>query len=414
MPDSSPYLSLVVAARNDDHGGRLLHRMQAFVNGWIGQCKRHGLSSELIIVEWNPPVDRAPLSEAIRWPRETIPCEVRIIQVPPEIHAQYRHASNLPLYQMIAKNAGIRRSRGHFVLASNIDIIFSDELMRYLAAKNLSEGRFYRIDRQDVMADVPAEATLDEVLAYCQTHLLRVNSREGTFQLTSNGRYRHRPFMLWRKVQGVIGRIAQGGPTVTVTLPVPSSLRRGAAFYVQRGGISGMLSNFGQRVFGNLSPATAKRQQTLEGMRESAAASGRKTVFFEELHTNACGDFTLMAREHWTNLRGYAELDMYSFNIDALLCYAAQYSGVREKLLRDPMRIFHIEHGQGSGWTPEGQNQLFERLQDRGIPWLDTAELMGFAADMQRLGSPIILNVENWGLLHHQLPEIKIPLSSPS
>jgi len=25
------------------------------------------------------------------------------------------------------------------------------------------------------------------------------------------------------------------------------------------------------------------------------------------LHTYACGDFTLMAREHWLDLRGYAE-----------------------------------------------------------------------------------------------------------
>jgi hypothetical protein len=27
--------------------------MQAFVNGWIGQCQRHGLSAELIVVDWN-------------------------------------------------------------------------------------------------------------------------------------------------------------------------------------------------------------------------------------------------------------------------------------------------------------------------------------------------------------------------
>ena len=45
-----PYLSLVVTARNDDHGGNLLGRMQAFVNGWIGQARRRGIPSELIIV----------------------------------------------------------------------------------------------------------------------------------------------------------------------------------------------------------------------------------------------------------------------------------------------------------------------------------------------------------------------------
>src|ERR1051326_1032574 len=114
---TTPLLSVVATARNDDHGGNLLHRMQIFVDAWISQAKRHGLSSELILVEWNPPRERESLSEALRWPADTAPCEVRIVEVPPELHARYRHAAALPLYQMIAKNVGIRRARGKFVLA---------------------------------------------------------------------------------------------------------------------------------------------------------------------------------------------------------------------------------------------------------------------------------------------------------
>jgi hypothetical protein len=187
MLEDDVYLSLVVTARNDDHGGSLLNRMQAFVNGWIGQCKRHGLSSELLVVDWNPPQDRPPLIDALRWPVDTHPCHVRVIQVPPEIHTTYRHAAALPLYQMIAKNVGIRRARGRFVLTTNIDILFSDELVRFLAEGGLESGRMYRIDRHDVMSDVPADATVDEQLEYCSSHLLRVNAREGTFTLTPDG-----------------------------------------------------------------------------------------------------------------------------------------------------------------------------------------------------------------------------------
>src|SRR5438270_12732264 len=146
MDEARPYISLVVTARNDNHGGSLLSRMQAFVNGWIGQCKRHGLLSELIVVDWNPPQDRPPLMEALRWPEDTRPCDVRFIQVPLEIHSRFRHADVLPLYQMIAKNVGIRRARGQFILATNIDIIFSDELMQYLAQGRLQLGRMYRMD----------------------------------------------------------------------------------------------------------------------------------------------------------------------------------------------------------------------------------------------------------------------------
>jgi hypothetical protein len=49
----------------------------------------------------------------LRWPVDLGRCEVRFIEVPPELHARYAHGAALPLYQMIAKNVGIRRARGH-------------------------------------------------------------------------------------------------------------------------------------------------------------------------------------------------------------------------------------------------------------------------------------------------------------
>jgi hypothetical protein len=39
------------------------------------------------------------------------------------------------------------------------------------------------------MADVPVDASPDQQLAYCQTHLLRVNLREGTVPLTPTGEF---------------------------------------------------------------------------------------------------------------------------------------------------------------------------------------------------------------------------------
>ncbi len=183
-----PYLSLVVTARNDDHGGNLLHRMQAFVGGWIAQARRHGIPSELIIVEWNPPADRVRLAEALEWPDDFGPCRVRFIEVPPELHQRFAHAEALPLYQMLAKNVGIRRARGRFVLATNIDILFSDELAGFLAEQRLECGRMYRIDRHDAMSDVPIDSPIEEQLAYCASHLIRVNVREGTYNVSPEGR----------------------------------------------------------------------------------------------------------------------------------------------------------------------------------------------------------------------------------
>jgi len=125
-----PYLSVVVTTRNDDHGGSLLQRMQAFVNGLTGQAMRHGVPIELVVVEWNPPPERPRLREALRWPAGRDGCQVRFIEVPGPVHARYKNAQALPLYQMIGKNVGIRRAAGEFVLATNIDILFrpADEL----------------------------------------------------------------------------------------------------------------------------------------------------------------------------------------------------------------------------------------------------------------------------------------------
>jgi hypothetical protein len=181
-----PYLSVVVTARNDDHGGRLLERMQAFLDALLTQAQGAALPLELIIVEWNPPLDKPKLAKALNWPQKAECTSVRIIEVPPDIHAEYQNSASLPLYQMIAKNVGIRRARGEFVLATNIDILLSQELFDFLAQKNLEPDRMYRVDRYDVPQDLPFEKPLPDLLEYCKSHLIRVNKREGTKSFVDN------------------------------------------------------------------------------------------------------------------------------------------------------------------------------------------------------------------------------------
>ncbi|MEK6234463.1 MAG: hypothetical protein N2C14_07105, partial [Planctomycetales bacterium] len=177
-----PYLSVVVTSRNDNHGGALLQRMQTFVNALAEISDQVDLPVELIFVEWNPPSDRPRLAEALRWP-ESRNCVYRIIEVPPEIHRRYESCGpHLPLFQMIAKNVGIRRAQGEFVLATNVDLIFSRELMEWLADRRLTEGAFYRIDRYDVPVDVMDVPSVDEQLAYCKQNLIRACCRYGTLE----------------------------------------------------------------------------------------------------------------------------------------------------------------------------------------------------------------------------------------
>lgn len=506
--------------------------------------------------------------EALRWPKDFGPCVVRIIEVPPELHGRYPHAGALPLYQMIAKNVGIRRSRGRFILATNIDILFSSELASFLSKQSLEPGRMYRIDRHDVMSDVPSEATQEEQLAYCQTHLIRINRREGSFPVLPDGTYAlslhdvaspgagilfgkgwfpvercdaqqgfrwaqeraelllqppdagvallidlepgpaggapldlevvagtgeplarvlvdrrselrlrlpqpcpdrvwlqshgcatyigtdprrlflrafrvqwdlggetpdqggARRFTLnpvpllrripsaWAALQALIEKMARGGSPVTVAVPVSPRLAAFLRAYVEWGGFTGMARRIWRRLSRHDSDMGAPRQDmfqagsgvTRETERRLENAGGRVPVSDTPafLHTNACGDFTLLAREHWLDLRGYPEFDVFSMNLDSVFCFAAHFGGAPEQTLDDPLRIYHIEHGTGSGWTPEGQAKLFERIEAKGLSILSSEQVLAWAAQMHRLNSPMIFNREDWGLSRFRLQETSL------
>jgi hypothetical protein len=180
------YLSVVVTSRNDGHGGDPLARLQAFINTFDAQCRRFALDAELVIVEWNPPLDRPRLHERVRVP-PGCSLTLRFVEVPPALHDRLPRAQALPLFQMIAKNVGIRRARGRFVLATNIDIIFSNELVEFFAAGKLRPGVIYRVDRHDIESNYPIEATLDDQLAYCRSHHLRVHRSSGTYPVGRHG-----------------------------------------------------------------------------------------------------------------------------------------------------------------------------------------------------------------------------------
>ena len=99
---------------------------------------------------------------------------------------------------------------------------------------------------------------------------------------------------------------------------------------------------------------------------------------------------------------------MLSMNVDGLGCQIAHSSGVRERVLATPMRIYHIEHSTGPGWKPEGDGALTASVNPAGIPKLDYPQYRELAIRMRKERRPIILNKESWGLGDEQLVEITI------
>jgi hypothetical protein len=125
----------------------------------------------------------------------------------------------------------------------------------------------------------------------------------------------------------------------------------------------------------------------------------------DPLHLNGCGDFQLMAREHWFELKGYPEFQTFSMNIDGLLSSVAYYAGIAERPLESPHHIYHLEHEVGSGWSPEGEALLRRRIAERGITWLDARDVFVWSAYMHSLKRPMIFNTSDWGFGALQLAE---------
>ncbi len=402
----TPYLSVVATARNDNHGGNMLRRMQIFVNGLIAQSRRFNLPTELIIVEWNPLSDRPQLADALTWPVDASPCTVRIIEVPPELHDQVRYAQALPLFQMLAKNVGIRRAQGEYILATNIDLVFSDALFEFLASRQMQPGKSYRIDRYDVRSSVPLEAAIDEQLRFCDENILRINHKD--------------------RIEELAVEFPQPEPVTSAPVEPPAPPK----WYEQLPDSTVSSLATARKIYKRLLP-TAVRDTFLKAVPKdlqawliakglltvqtppptpSAPASEDSEVVltpwqYPKLHTNACGDFTLMSRQDWFAIRAYPEWEIFSFHLDSVLLYIAHYAGIEEVVLHDPMRMYHIEHG--SGWTPQAERDqsLNKRLAKLKIPQLSNEQFDAIARLMEQTGKPLLVNPDDWGMVNAPLPE---------
>lgn len=396
------HLSVVATSRNDNHGGGLTERMQHFVDGLAAQCDRHDVRAELVLVEWNPPQDRGPLIEALRWPERGGACDVRIVTVPPEVHRTLEHAADIRLFQMIAKNVGARRARGRFVLATNVDVLFSDEAMRFMR-DGLEPGTLYLADRVDVPASVPQGDDFAAVLRFCEASAFRVNAGSLTLSRSEAG---------WRvrdRLKSALGargahllHFAEGFVTKSLLWAARNprwTFRRlvghGRAALAERTTALRARPGFAGTVTAGIARSAARVSRSI-----TRGLLGTGAPF-----TNACGDFTLMAKEDWERVRGYAEWPIFSWHLDSLLVYQALGAGLAIRRLAPRARVFHIDHE--GGYTPEGAAQLFARLRARGIPFLTDQDLQRhyeqLAAGRRRGAEPF--NGPGWGMRDIVLPE---------
>ncbi len=293
-------ISIVIAARNDNYGGDFLERLQSFVNMLVPQLDVYAPDSELVIVEWNPPQGRSRLAEAIRWHEAARRISVRIIEVSNDLHSCLPNSKRMPMFEYFAKNVGIRRTRGDFVLVTNPDILFTAPLIRILGRFPFSAQCFYRIDRYDTTNRIRVNARERNTLIAAKMGIHTVHCIQRTSDTPGS-----QSIGTWRRLWGLC----------TDRWP-------GSHHFVQGGARKTPLIDFGN-VLG----------------------------YYWGLHTNASGDFILASRRSWLEIRGFAEFPDTFTHLDGYCCYQFKAAGLRQMLFVPPYMILHRDHTRADQQT---------------------------------------------------------------
>jgi glycosyltransferase involved in cell wall biosynthesis len=205
-----PYLSIITYCRNDDYAGGILPKLQFTLDILFTQLENHQIESEYILVDWNPPRDKTRLKDAVNWPSQLRYTSVRVIEIEPEIHRRYTYWEKRDVHPAIAVNAGIRRARGYFIVQKVADVVWSNELVSFIASKALDDDVIYRCNRKDTSPGILSEnlENPDRILEWCQNNVVETHgpaqyppdlpslhtNAGGDFQLMSRN--------LWWKMRG--------------------------------------------------------------------------------------------------------------------------------------------------------------------------------------------------------------------
>ncbi len=149
--ETTPVVSLVLTGRNDGYGGDFIARFFRSLRFNHQQLVSRGVAHELVFVEWAPPsgalLIRDQLFDAIP---ELDPGVCSWYVVDPQYQERLSLNARLEYLEFPAKNVGVRRARGRFVLTSNCDVFFGRRIFDALAGDALEPRVLYRAPRHDL------------------------------------------------------------------------------------------------------------------------------------------------------------------------------------------------------------------------------------------------------------------------
>jgi len=162
QPSSSdrqaPYISIILTGRNDDFGGDFNLRLFRALEFNHDQLRERGIPHEFVLVEWRPIAGKPWLSEILadRY-AHLVPNVLTSYVTDVTYHEAYSLNPKLQFQEFIAKNVGIRRCRGEFILTTNTDIYLSRGVLNLLQQRGLEPGVLYRTVRIDLKDNIDFE-----------------------------------------------------------------------------------------------------------------------------------------------------------------------------------------------------------------------------------------------------------------
>lgn len=149
------FLSIVLTGRNDTHGGDFRTRFFRTLKFNHAQLNARNIPHEYVFVEWAPEASRPPLADVVF---EEMPELFRdaftFYMVDPRYQGALSLDPRLQYLEFIAKNVGIRRATGQFVLTTNCDIYLGQHVLSRLEHRDLLTGTIYRASRHDLKRDL--------------------------------------------------------------------------------------------------------------------------------------------------------------------------------------------------------------------------------------------------------------------
>lgn len=139
-------LSVVFVGRDDDYGKNFIDRFYKAQKLNIENYDKYEIDYEIIVVDYNP-INKKYLFENNKIKNLLSNKRVKNIIVDNSIIKKEKLNTNV-FYEFFAKNVGCRHSNGNFILLTNSDIIFSEDIIKFIKNEmetNDPDSFFYRV-----------------------------------------------------------------------------------------------------------------------------------------------------------------------------------------------------------------------------------------------------------------------------